>query len=44
MFGKINKGFEQNLAIICKYFVAIFENTSKYDLSDSKEINHHSSL
>ena len=39
MLRKIIKGVEQNLSIILQGFhiIAIFENTSKYDISDSKE-------
>ena len=43
MFRKFAKGPEQNLSIICKdsiYKIAILENQSKDDLSDSKE-NYH---
>ena len=43
MLRKFAKGPEQNLSIICKdsiYKIAILENQSKDDLSDSKE-NYH---
>ena len=41
MFRKVIKQLEQNLSIICKdSLIAIPENFSKYDLSDSKEDTH----
>ena len=40
MFRRIIEGLQQNLSIICEhsiYVIAISENISKYDISDSKE-------
>ena len=44
MFRRIIEGLQQNLSIICEhsvYVIAISENISKYDISDSKEDTYH---